>query len=65
MGDGSMGDERRPVMPRPAASVVLTIRSDFFDPLMHSAFAPLLKDTLVQLGRIHVAHPHFGIELPS
>jgi tetratricopeptide (TPR) repeat protein len=45
------------------ASVVLTIRSDFFDPLMHSPFAPLLNDALVQLGRIADLHP--SIERPA
>ncbi len=45
------------------ASVVLTIRSDFFDPLMHSPFAPVLKDTLVQLGRITDLRP--SIERPA
>ncbi|HEY1931509.1 MAG TPA: tetratricopeptide repeat protein [Acetobacteraceae bacterium] len=45
------------------ASVVLTIRSDFFDPLMHSPFAPVLKDALVQLGRIADLHP--CIERPA
>ena len=43
--------------------MVLTIRSDFFDPLMHSPFAPVLKDTLVQLGRIADLHP--CIERPA
>ena len=46
-----------------SASVVLTIRSDFFDQLMHSPFAPVLKDTLVQLGRMADLHP--CIERPA
>ena len=45
------------------ASVVLAIRSDFFDPLMHSPFAPVLKDPLVQLGRIADLRP--SIERPA
>ncbi len=39
------------------ASLVLTIRSDFFDPLMHSPFAPLLKEAQVPLGRIADLRP--------
>jgi hypothetical protein len=49
--------------PGQPASVVLTIRSDFFDPLMHSPFAPMLTDTLVQLGRIADLRP--CIEAPA
>jgi len=49
--------------PGQPASVVLTIRSDFFDPLMHSPFAPVLKDALVQLGRIADLRP--SIEAPA
>jgi tetratricopeptide (TPR) repeat protein len=45
------------------ASVALTIRSDYFDPLMHSAFGPVLKDALVQLGRIADLRPN--IERPA
>jgi tetratricopeptide (TPR) repeat protein len=45
------------------ASLVLTIRSDFFDPLMHSPFAALLKETQVPLGRIADLHP--CIERPA
>ena len=48
---------------RGPSSVVLTIRSDFFDPLMHSPFAPVLKDALVQLGRVADLHP--CIERPA
>jgi hypothetical protein len=44
-------------------SLVLTIRSDFFDPLMHSPFAPLLKEAQVPLGRIADLHP--CIERPA
>jgi hypothetical protein len=39
------------------ASVVLATRSDFFDPLIHSPFAPVLKDALVQLSRIADLRP--------
>jgi tetratricopeptide (TPR) repeat protein len=46
-----------------SASVALTIRSDYFDPLMHSPFGPVLKDTLVQLGRIDDLRP--SIERPA
>ncbi len=46
-----------------SASVALTIRSDYFDPLMHSPFGPALKDTLVQLGRIDDLRP--SIERPA
>ena len=48
---------------RGPASVVLTIRSDYFDPLMHSPFGPVLKDTLVQLGQIADLDP--CIERPA
>ncbi len=48
---------------RGPASVVLTIRSDYFDPLMHSPFGPVLKDTLVQLGQIGDLRP--CIERPA
>lgn len=34
------------------ASVVLAMRSDFFDPLQASAFGPMLKDSLVPLRRM-------------
>ena len=40
-----------------SASVALTIRSDYFDPLMHSPLGPVLKETLVQLGRINDLRP--------
>ncbi len=46
-----------------AASVALTIRSDYFDPLMHSPLGPVLKETLVQLGRIGDLRP--SIERPA
>ena len=49
--------------PGQPASVVLTIRSDFFDDLMHSPFAHVLTDTLVQLGRIADLRP--CIEAPA
>jgi tetratricopeptide (TPR) repeat protein len=39
------------------ASVVLTIRSDYFDPLMHSPFAPVLDNALVRLERIADLRP--------
>jgi hypothetical protein len=45
------------------ASLVLTIRSDYFDPLMHSPFAGDLKDGLVQLGHIRDLRP--CIERPA
>jgi tetratricopeptide (TPR) repeat protein len=45
------------------ASVVLTMRSDFFDPLMHSAFEPLLENAMVTLGRVADLRP--CIEAPA
>ncbi len=48
---------------RGKASVVLTIRSDFYDHLMHSPFAPHLSDALVRLTRIQDLRP--CIEQPA
>jgi formylglycine-generating enzyme required for sulfatase activity len=45
------------------ASLVLTIRSDYFDPLQHSPFGPFLKDTQVLLGRVQDLRP--CIEVPA
>jgi tetratricopeptide (TPR) repeat protein len=39
------------------ASVVLTLRSDFFDPLQSSAFGPRIKESLVPLRRVPDLRP--------
>ena len=42
---------------RGPASVVLTIRSDFFAPLQDSPFGPVLKNAMVQVGRVQELRP--------